>query len=68
MAFCPYNWKFEIECTSECALYKNGECGLARDAGALESAPPSGKHKVTNLYYNPETGRLDVEYSDTPEE
>ena len=36
----------------------------------LESAvgfdPPDGTYKVTNIYVNPVTGKLTVEYDDTP--
>ena len=36
----------------------------------LESAvgfdPPDGTYKVTNIYVNPATGKLTVEYEDTP--
>ena len=65
MAICPYNWQFEVECTSECALYKNGSCTLRIDTSAMESAPPVGKYKVTNLYVDT-NGKLTVEYDDTP--
>jgi hypothetical protein len=68
MAYCPYNWNFDIECTSECALYKNGSCTLRVDTSAMESVPPTGKFKVTNLFVDPSTGRLTVEYDDEPVE
>jgi hypothetical protein len=68
MAKCPYNWNFDVECTSECALYKNGKCGLVRDAGTVESVPPSGRCKVTNLFYNPLTEKLEYDYDETPTE
>jgi len=32
------------------------------------SNPPKGKCKVTNLYVDPETGRLEVEWDDIPGE
>jgi len=36
-------------------------------AGAkIESNPPSGECKVTNLYVNPTSGKLVVEYDDVP--
>ena len=35
-------------------------------AGGVESNPPSGKCKVVNLYVVISTGKLVVEYDDTP--
>ena len=32
----------------------------------LQSQPPSGKYVVTNLFFDPSTGKLTVEYDDTP--
>ena len=34
--------------------------------GVLPSDPPSGKCLVTNLYVDPSTGRLTVEYEEEP--
>jgi len=34
----------------------------------LVSAPPKGKCLVTNLYVDPDTGKLILEYEDTPQE
>ena len=34
----------------------------------VETNPPAGKYRVTNLYVDPVTGRLEVEYDDTPVE
>lgn len=34
--------------------------------GDIASTPPSGKYKVVNLYVDPVTGKLFVEYDDTP--
>ena len=31
------------------------------DNGILISNPPSGKQKITNIYYNPSTGSIEVE-------
>ena len=39
-----------------------------KEAGGLDSAPPIGKYTVTNLFVEPSTGRLTVEYDDTPAE
>ena len=30
--------------------------------------PPAGEYRVTNLYVNPDTGKLEVEFDDTPVE
>jgi hypothetical protein len=30
--------------------------------------PPVGKYRVNNLFVDPETGKLEVEYEDTPVE
>lgn len=35
--------------------------------GGIESSPPSGKYRVTNLFVDPATGRLTVQYDDTPQ-
>lgn len=67
MAFCPYNWKFDVECSSECALYKNGSCTLREDTSALPSLPPSGTNRINNIYYDPDTDEQVIECSDTPE-
>ena len=32
----------------------------------LKSVPPSGKCKVTNIYVDPVTGKVIVDYDDTP--
>ena len=34
----------------------------------LKSDPPTGKYKVINLYVDPATGKLIIEYDDIPEE
>lgn len=33
---------------------------------AVKSDPPSGKYKVFNLYVDPDSGKLVVEFDDTP--
>jgi len=35
-------------------------------SAAFTSSPPSGMCRVTNLYVDPATGKLVVEYDDTP--
>ena len=67
MAKCPYNWNFDIECTSECALYKNGSCTLRVDTSALPSLPPSGKYKINNIYYDAQEDEQVLICSDEPE-
>ena len=51
--------------------YSNGtswnRLGMVLSLGDL-SNPPKGKCKVTNLFVDPETGRLEVEWNDIPEE
>lgn len=32
----------------------------------VKSEPPTGKYQVKNLYVDPATGKLVVEYEDTP--
>jgi len=34
--------------------------------GIIPSDPPAGKLQVKNLYVDPDTGKLEVEYEDTP--
>lgn len=47
------------------SIVKEGAEPLVVD-GVIASQPPSGKYKVTNLYVDPVTGKLVVEYDDTP--
>ena len=35
-------------------------------SGGIPSSPPSGKYKVVNLWVDPATGKLTVEYDTTP--
>ena len=32
----------------------------------VSSIPPKGKYQVTNLYVDPDTGKLVIEYDNTP--
>ena len=34
----------------------------------VKTDPPEGKYKVKNLFVDPSTGKLEVEYEDIPEE
>lgn len=43
-----------------------GVAPTAEQLGAIVTSPPSGKCKVTNLFVDPSTGKLAVEYEDTP--
>ncbi len=31
-----------------------------------EGAPPPGRYKIVNIYVDPETGKIVVEYDNTP--
>jgi hypothetical protein len=48
-------------------LVVNVEVGEVTEVTGVESTPPSGKYPVKNLYVDPSTGRLTVEYDDIPE-
>jgi len=32
----------------------------------VKSIPPGGMQKVVNIYRNPETGRMEIEFNDVP--
>ncbi len=32
----------------------------------VTSTPPTGKYKITNLYYDPEDNRIIIQYDNTP--
>jgi len=36
------------------------------EVSGVNTSPPTDKYRVTNLYVDPTTGRLVVEYDDTP--
>lgn len=36
------------------------------DGSRIESVPPTGKCRVTNIFVDPGTGKLVVQYDDTP--
>lgn len=40
--------------------------GTEQVSAGLTSKPPSGKYRVVNFYVDPVTGKLVVEYEDTP--
>ena len=44
------------------------DADLVASSEILSAVTPPGKCKVTNLYVDPDTGRLVVEYNDTPME
>ena len=56
MAFTFYNRELVV----------NVDVGTVQTTDGLNVAPPTGKCQVTNLYVDPDTGRLVVEYDDTP--
>ena len=39
---------------------------LTEPGTEIKSNPPKGKCKVVNIYVNPDTGNVVVEYDDTP--
>jgi hypothetical protein len=47
-------------------LVVNVEVAEVVSTEGLNTAPPQGKCPVVNLYVDPTTGRLMVEYDDTP--
>ena len=32
----------------------------------ITTIPPVGKYRITNIYVDPDTGRVNIEYDDTP--
>ena len=46
--------------------FKGTEGGTWIEKVGILSSPLSGKYRVTNLYVDPSTGKLVVEYDDTP--
>ncbi len=56
----------------EVGLWQSDGVGWIKTEGRLTfeilSVPPSGKCELVNLYINPDTGRLVVEWNDTPTE
>jgi len=81
MGFCPY---YSKTCPQniECQLWDNDatQCGVILQKTVLQqilatggetsvvSIPPSGYCKVSNLYVNLSTGKLEVIYDNTPVE
>jgi hypothetical protein len=47
-------------------LVVNVEVGSVNEVTGVEATPPVGKCRVTNLYVDPSTGRLTVEWDDQP--
>jgi len=47
-------------------LVVNVEVGEVTEVTGIETTPPTGKYRVTNLFVDPDTGRFTVEYDDTP--
>ena len=55
------------------AYVKETDCMYMRDLSGkwikrdgIKSTPPSGKYRVTNLYVDPDTGKLTVEFDNIP--
>ena len=55
-------------CDAECYQSYYTVKGIVINAagGGIASVPPTGSFKVVNIYVNPETGRLTIEYDNTP--
>jgi len=47
-------------------LVVNVEVEEVKEITGIETAPPTGKYRVTNLFVDPDTGRFTVEYDDEP--
>ena len=80
MGYCPYYSK-NCPHSDECEIWDTATntCGIKRQKSLLElinlkgedsiaSSAPVGKYKVVNMYVDPSTGKLTVEYDDTPVE
>jgi len=78
MGYCPFYSK-DCPQNTECEIWdtETNSCGFKRQVSLLQSiqmagtdaivsSPPSEKYKVTNLFVDPSTGKLTVEYDDTP--
>jgi len=70
---CPHNDECEIwdTATSTCGIKRQKsllELINLKGADSIASEAPAGKYKVTNMYVDPATGTLTVEYDDTPVE
>jgi hypothetical protein len=55
-------------CCTDCAAagYTVRQLNLVSSGGGILSTPPTGSFKVVNIYVNPETGKLTIEYDNTP--
>ena len=55
-------------CSVGCAGvgYTVDRLNLVAAGGGVISTPPTGSFKVTNLYVDPLTGKLTIEYDNTP--
>ena len=80
MGYCPYYSK-NCPHNDECEIWDTATdtCGIKRQKSLLElinlkgedsiaSSAPVGMYKVVNMYVDPATGKLSVEYDDTPVE
>jgi hypothetical protein len=57
-----------IFCSTECyrTFYTVREVNISAAGGGILSTPPTGYYKVVNIYVNPATGKLTIEYDNTP--
>jgi len=55
-------------CDSECyqSFYTVRGINITASGEGIASVPPTGYYKVVNIFVNPATGKLTVEYDDTP--
>ena len=47
-------------------LVVNVEVGEVNSVSGLATTPPQGKCKIVNMYVDPSTGKVVVQYDDTP--
>jgi len=55
-------------CDSECyqSFYTVKGISTIATGGGIASTPPVGSFKVVNIYVEPSTGKLTIEYDNTP--
>ena len=55
-------------CNAQCyqSFYTVRGINIEASGEGIASVPPTGYYKVVNIYVNPATGKLTVEYDNTP--
>jgi hypothetical protein len=55
-------------CDAECyqSYYTVRGINITASGGGILSTPPAGSFKVVNIYVEPTTGKLTIEYDNTP--